>query len=98
MNGGTLVGGTANDTLTGHLGMDTFVFGPSGGNDFVANFQHGTDLLDLSAFGSPDFAAVKAATVANGANGIYVTFATGDHLAVNGVSLAQFSASDVKLA
>ncbi len=97
VDGGTLVGGSFNDTLIGHLGMDTFAFGPGGGNDYVSNFQNGIDKLDLSAFGLPDFAAVKSHAVANGANGIYMTFANGEHLAVNGLSLANFDATDVKV-
>ncbi len=97
VDGGTLVGGSFNDTLIGHLGMDTFAFGPGGGNDYVSNFQNGIDKLDLSAFGLPDFAAVKSHAIANGANGIYMTFANGEHLAVNGLSLANFDATDVKV-
>lgn len=96
VDGGSLAGGSFNDTLIGHPGMDTFVFGPNGGNDYVSNFQNGVDLLDLSAFGLADFAAVRAHTVANGANGIYMTFDNGEHLAVNGLSLATFDASDLR--
>lgn len=93
VNGGTVEGGAFNDTLTGHLGLDTFVYGA--GNDYVANFQDGVDLVDLSAFDFANFAAVQAITVANGVNGVYLTFSPTDHLAINGVSLANFSATDV---
>ncbi len=98
VDGGILQGGSFNDTMIGHLGMETFVFGPNGGNDFVKQFENGVDLLDLSAFGFADFAATRAHTIANGTGGIYMTFANGEHLAVNGLTLATFDASDVKLA
>jgi serralysin len=97
VDGGVLTGGSFNDTLVGHLGIDTFVFGPGGANDFVPVFENGVDILNLSAFGFADFAAVKAHTVANGAGGIYMTFKGGEHLAVNGLTLATFDASDVNL-
>ncbi len=95
IDGESLTGGSFNDSLTGHTGADVFVFAPGGGNDYVSNFQKGVDKLDLRAFGLADFAAVRARTVANGPNGIYLTFAGGEHLAVNGLSLAAFDASDV---
>ena len=59
-----LVGGTGSDTLTGGPGIDalygnsgnggdgvqdTFVFGPGWGTDFVFDFEHGTDKLDMTA-------------------------------------------------
>jgi Ca2+-binding RTX toxin-like protein len=52
----TLVGGPGDDVLTGGRGADTFVFtpitadNPSPGNDVVTDFQHGRDVVDLTAF------------------------------------------------
>jgi VCBS repeat-containing protein len=46
----TLIGGTGNDTLSGGGGADTFVWqAGDSGTDTVADFQLGTDTLDLGA-------------------------------------------------
>ena len=46
----TLIGGAGNDTLTGGAGADTFVWQAGDtGTDTVADFQLGTDTLDLGA-------------------------------------------------
>jgi Ca2+-binding RTX toxin-like protein len=37
--------------LWGGSGMDMFIFQPDGGNDTVADFEDGLDLLDFSSFG-----------------------------------------------
>ena len=45
-----LVGGEGDDRLIGGAGADTFVFLPDHGNDTIADFSDGEDLIDLSAF------------------------------------------------
>jgi uncharacterized protein len=42
-----LVGGRGNDVLTGGSGRDRFVFGKSGGNDVVTDYEKGVDSLVL---------------------------------------------------
>ena len=88
--------------MIGAVGLRDFFAPGYGGNDYVANFEDGTDSISLIGFNNgldfADFAAVQAITVANGPIGIYLSFANGGHLAVNGLSLANFDAFDVILA
>ena len=53
LDGGTgndlLVGGEGDDRLTGGAGADTFVFTPDHGDDTIADFAVGEDLIDLSS-------------------------------------------------
>ena len=46
----TITGGAGDDTLTGGAGADTFVFAADHGNDTVADFTDGEDVIDLTAF------------------------------------------------
>ena len=45
----TLRGGEGDDVLSGSQGSDTFVFGD--GSDVVRDFEDGSDMIDISAFG-----------------------------------------------
>lgn len=48
----SVVAGSANDeVLTGSAGSDVFVFAEGHGDDTIANFEIGTDIVDLSCFG-----------------------------------------------
>lgn len=56
----TLIGGSGSDTMYGGLGADTFIFR---GNDiqiptrdFIRDFEHGVDKIDLSAIDASSFA------------------------------------------
>ena len=46
-----IVGGLGDDSLTGDLGEDTFLFDLGDGNDTIADFETGIDLIDLSGTG-----------------------------------------------
>lgn len=48
----TIVGGGSGDTMYGGAGADAFVFTPgeSDGTNFLADFESGKDVIDLSAF------------------------------------------------
>lgn len=95
VNGATLVGNSANDSMKGTLGKaDTFVFSPGGGNDYIANFENGTDVIDLFAYGFTDFAEVSAIAT-GGASWTYLSFADGGRLMIAGLSRSDFDASDV---
>lgn len=48
-----LIGGAGDDLLTGGDGIDTFHFGAVSGNDSIADFLIGTDILDFGEI-SPD--------------------------------------------
>jgi hypothetical protein len=98
--GQTLTGDFKNDSMTGFDGgADTFVFVPTGtnGNDFIANFEDGVDVINLAAFGFADFAAVQAISVGD-VGYTYLNFSGGGYLMVNGLSFSNFDASDVILA
>jgi hypothetical protein len=47
----TVYATAGDDILSGGDGVDTFVFGPHGGNDIITNFDVGNDILDLRAYG-----------------------------------------------
>ncbi len=59
-NKDTLAGGTGNDYLHGGSGLDVFVFSNSAGRDRVADFDQGSDRVDLRAL-DVTFTQVKAA-------------------------------------
>jgi Ca2+-binding RTX toxin-like protein len=46
-----LHGGQGNDLLLGGAGADRFVFSGVNGTDAIADFQHGTDLIDIVGYG-----------------------------------------------
>ncbi len=73
-----LFGGHGNDTITGGDGNDTFVFAPGSGNDTVANFTAGADLLMLTG-------GMTASFVEQG-NDTLVNFDTGDSVLLVGVT------------
>jgi subtilisin-like proprotein convertase family protein len=57
----TLLGGTADDRMTGGAGNDLFVFRPfDAGNDTISDFAAG-DRIDVSAFGYASIAEIQAA-------------------------------------
>jgi hypothetical protein len=56
----TLTGNKGNNVLTGGAGIDTFVFGATGGKDTIADFTLIDDILDISGWtGMTDLAALK---------------------------------------
>ena len=46
-----LSGGAGDDTLTGGTGADTFVYGSARGDDTIADFEDGVDLIDIRGAG-----------------------------------------------
>ena len=103
--GNTLLAGAGNDTLDGGAGLDilwgqdggdTFRISKGTGTDIVADFQLGTDKLDVSAYGFTTLAQLKARMTQVGAD-IALNLDGGDQVILIGVSAAGFSAGDVVL-
>ena len=84
-----LRGAADNDTDTD---VDTFVFEEGHGDDTIADFTDGTDLIDLSDLGIRNFAALTIADDANG-NAV-ITTSTGNTITLTGVATANLDASN----
>ena len=100
LNGGfgadTLDGGADNDLLTGGGGNDVFVFADRGSTDTVSDFAAGADsfdVLDISAFGFADLAAVLLAANDLGSD-VHIQLDADDVLVLQGVSEAQLHEDD----
>ena len=104
-NGGdTLDGGAGDDILFGGdnvLGdgsVDTFVFASTdNGQDIVKDFEDNKDVLDLSALGFVDFAALLAQTTEAGGTDLRIALNGGDQVVIENFLLSQFDAGDVML-
>jgi Ca2+-binding RTX toxin-like protein len=56
IEGDVLVGGLDGDTLTGGQGADLFIYqSTSDGTDFITDFEHGIDRIDLHTMDASDF-------------------------------------------
>ncbi|MBD3676953.1 MAG: hypothetical protein HUJ27_00955 [Rhodobacteraceae bacterium] len=81
-----LEGGVGADFLAGGLGADEFVFLPGDGQDVIADFEDGIDLIDLS--GRTDVAGVEDLTIAQVDGHAVLSFADG----TDGITLIGFDA------
>lgn len=63
-----LLGGGGNDRLFGGDDADAFIYRPGAGNDLIADFRPGEDILEALGFGFADGAAVLATASASGAD------------------------------
>lgn len=72
-----------NDMLTGGGGADSFVFAPGSGQDTIKDFVHGSDHIDVSAFG---FTGLTDLVVVYDAKSTTITLAEGDMLVLKGVT------------
>ena len=82
-----LIGGAGNDSLEGGDGADIFVMSLGGGSDTVADFQLGTDRIDLGAFGG------YVSITSKGGSAI-ITFASGETMRLKGVAASQLTDDD----
>lgn len=90
----TLDGGGGNDLLRGGAGADHFLLAPGSGVDTVSDFQDEIDKLDLTAFSRADaLAALNNAQPGS----VVLSFSDGTGIRLEGISLADFDASDVLL-
>ncbi|GHF70601.1 calcium-binding protein [Seohaeicola zhoushanensis] len=87
-----LNGGAGSDVYNGGLGNDVFVFEADGVRDVIKDFEDGADLIDISAFGVADFAALSMTQVSF--DRVLIDLGGGDIIAVSDVTLAQLTAED----
>ena len=90
-------GGAGNDRVTGQQGADTFVFGFAEGRDTITDFNGAENVIDLSAHGFADFAAVLAATTDVSGSAV-INFHGLHNLKIQGVLEATLAADDFILA
>ncbi|WP_370126386.1 M10 family metallopeptidase C-terminal domain-containing protein [Bradyrhizobium ottawaense] len=89
-----LDGRAGNDFLSGGAGVDTFVYASGGGFDFIQDFVHGQDKLDLTGvYGIFSLSDLQAHAVQSGPNTV-ITFSSGDGLTLQNVNLSSLTASD----
>ena len=79
--------------LWGGQGRDTFVFVAMGGQDDVADLQHGRDQLDLGAFGFQSLGEVLDAASRSGRN-VVIELDADTSVTVLDTSIASFHAGD----
>ncbi|MDT4743632.1 VCBS domain-containing protein [Bradyrhizobium sp. WYCCWR 12699] len=90
----TLDGRAGNDFLSGGAGADIFVYATGGGFDFVQDFVHGQDKIDLTGvYGIFSLADLQSHAVQSGPNTV-ITFSSGDGLTLQNVNLSSLTASD----
>ncbi|KYG21639.1 hypothetical protein SE92_16370 [Bradyrhizobium sp. AT1] len=89
-----LDGRAGNDSLNGGAGTDTFVYATGGGFDFVQDFVHGQDKIDLTGvYGIYSLADLQSHAVQSGSNTI-ITFSPSEGLTLQNVTLSSLTASD----
>lgn len=92
-----LDGGRGNDLLVGSLGADSFVFGNQFGSDTVGDFSSADgDVIDLSAFGLADFAALQS-LLSDAAGSTVLDLAGHGRLTLQGIEMASLSEADFRV-
>ena len=86
-----LVGGGGDDRLTGSQGEDTFVFGPSSGDDHVTDFQKKDVIAIEGVTGVDDFSDL---TIVNVGGSAVISWGTGDSITLDGYKASKLSAAD----
>ncbi|SDJ01426.1 VCBS repeat-containing protein [Bradyrhizobium sp. Rc2d] len=90
----TLDGRAGNDFLSGGAGADTFVYASGGGFDFIQDFVHGQDKIDLTGvYGIYSLSDLQSHAEQSGPNTV-ITFSSGDGLTLQNVTLSSLTASD----
>ncbi len=90
-----ILGGAGNDMLYGNAGADRFVFQPGSNIDRVADFERGTDQIDLSYYGFT-FEGLKTLFVQEGDVGS-IHLSNGDVIYLHHVTMSQLTAADFVL-
>ncbi|WP_128935729.1 VCBS domain-containing protein [Bradyrhizobium zhanjiangense] len=90
----TLDGRAGNDFLSGGAGADTFVYASGGGFDFIQDFVHGQDRIDLTGvYGIYSLSDLQSHAEQSGPNTV-ITFSSGDGITLQNVTLSSLTASD----
>ncbi|MFO1056662.1 MAG: right-handed parallel beta-helix repeat-containing protein [Dongiaceae bacterium] len=97
-----LSGGTGNDYLKGNAGSDTFVFGEAGsGHDTVADFQPGTDHLEIKQNLNGNHlltaADVLASATVDSHGYVVLHLSAQDDVTLLGVDLAHLTAASITM-
>lgn len=93
-------GSAAGESLTGGAGNDVFVFAAGGGHDTVTDFHLGSssaplaDVVDLTAAGFADFAAVLESSIQSGSDTV-ISLDANSSVRLTGIALAALKADDV---
>jgi len=94
-----ITGGAGDDILTGGTENDTFVFNLDGagpvdiGNDVIADFTDGQDLISIDSGIFANFAAVQASMFQIGAD-VVIVYDADNSITLQNVNAANLSASD----
>ena len=91
-----LNGGAGDDRLQGQQGADVFVFQAGDGHDLVKDFDSGEDMLNLTAFGFADAAAVLALATETG-RGLRLDLAEDSVVMLKGLEAGELLESDLIL-
>ncbi len=91
----TLSGGPGDDTLIGGPGADVFVVAPGGGLVTIADFETGTDRLDLTGFSRAD---AQHALAAAGTDPARLVLGDGTEIALPGLVQDEVTQADALLA
>ena len=86
-----LSGGAGDDTLTGGTGADTFVYGSARGDDTIADFEDGVDLIDMRGAGVR-FADLTI--TADGSDTLVKSFYHAFSLRLTGIAPSAITAAD----
>ena len=91
---GTHSSGSADDTLTGGAGVDTFFIGPDDGDDTITDFANGEDLIDLKQFST--ISSFSDLTITSDDNGVMIDLSAhgGGTIFLQGFSVDDLDASD----
>ena len=79
----TIIAGAGNDILIGNAGSDTFVFHPVSGNDTVADYTPGTDILQFDEANFADVATLLAATHDDANSHAVISYDAGNTVTLN---------------
>jgi beta-glucanase (GH16 family) len=93
----TLIAGTGTDVLVGSdTGSDRFVVSSGGSSDFIAGFQHGTDIAQINDPQLASFAEVQEAFTQQGDDAV-LDMGDGKTLTFIGANISDFTAADFAL-
>ena len=87
-------GGKGNDVLEGGTGADTFVFATGFGKDVIADFENGSDKIDLTGWADIDSYADLILTHMTVAGDDIVFKSGGDSLRLKNVDMNELDATD----